>query len=160
MLKLEIVNRSKLKKIDSPQFEKAIKNIFKKFLKLALKKRLRHKALLNKKTLTLVFLPSTEMKKINKQFRNKNKPTDVLSFSGVETHSLGELLFCVEVLNRQASEQKHTLGCELTYMLIHGFLHLLGYDHETSTQEEKIMFSLQDRLFDELTASKINLDYL
>ena len=98
------------------------------------------------------------MKKINKAFRGKNKATDVLSFASVTPDSLGELVFCLDVLKNQAAEQNHTLGHEFLYMLIHGLLHLLKYDHEISKTEHIKMFKRQDKLFVELTELKINLD--
>lgn len=115
------------------------------------KLKLRNHKLLKSEMITLVFLDPPQMKKINKQFRGKNKPTDVLSFAPVEEDSLGEILFCVEVLKKQAKEQKHSLDHEFLYMLIHGVLHLLGYDHELSEKEEKLMFRIQDQLFAQLT---------
>lgn len=119
------------------------------------KKRLRQKHRLNEEV-TLVFLSSVEMKKINFQYRGKNKATDVLSFAGDSDHKeLGELLFCVPVLKRQAKDQNHSFEAELVYMWIHGLLHLLGYDHELSRKEEKLMFRIQDEVFDSL---RKNLD--
>lgn len=116
------------------------------------KTRVRNQKLLKSKGITLVFLDSAQMQKINKQFRGKNKPTDVLSFAPVEPGSLGELLFCLDVLKKQAKEHEHSLEHEFLYMLIHGVLHLLGYDHELSAKEEKLMFRIQDELFETLTA--------
>lgn len=116
------------------------------------KTRVRNQKLLKSNGITLVFLDSAQMKKINKQFRGKNKPTDVLSFAPVEPGSLGELLFCLDVLKKQAKEHEHSLEHEFLYMLIHGVLHLLGYDHELSAKEEKLMFRIQDELFETLTA--------
>ena len=113
--------------------------------------KIRNKKLLKqKKELTLVFLNRAEMKKINLQFRKKNKPTDILSFHSHDPHSLGELLLCAEVLKAQAIRHEHSFNDEVTYMLIHGILHLLGYDHEASVKEEKLMFRLQDKCFNEL----------
>lgn len=115
-------------------------------------KKVRNKKLLKQANLTLVFLNPKDMKKINKQFRGKDYATDVLSFAPVEKNSLGEILFCLDVLTKQAKEQDHSLEREFLYMLIHGVLHLLGYDHELSKKEEKLMFKIQDQLFQELTA--------
>lgn len=117
------------------------------------KTKVRNQKLLKCKTVTLVFLAPAQMKKINKQFRGKNKPTDVLSFAPMEKDSLGEILFCLDVLKKQAKEQSHSLENEFLYMLIHGVLHLLGYDHELSLKEEKLMFRIQDVLFEQLTVS-------
>ena len=122
-----------------------------------LQRRLRNKSRLKLTELTCVFLSTKEMQIVNKNFRKKNKPTDVLSFAPMDSQSLGELVFCPPVLVRQAKDQKHSLSLEFKYMMIHGFLHLLGYDHDRSQREEKIMFALQDEIYQELTESK---DYL
>ncbi len=97
-----------------------------------------------------MFLSSSEMKIINRQFRKKNKPTDILSFLSVDPDSLGELLLCTDVLKAQAVRHGHSFNDEVTYMLIHGILHLLGYDHEVSQKEEKLMFCLQEKCFNGL----------
>lgn len=105
-----------------------------------------------KKNLTVVFLNSSAAKKINLEFRKKNYATDVLSFAGVDVGSdLGELVLCPDVLKRQAKEHELSFRLELGYMLIHGVLHLLGYDHENNPQDAQQMFDLQDRLFARLS---------
>jgi probable rRNA maturation factor len=121
-------------------------------------KKIRNKKLLNKTEMTCVFLTRAQMKKLNYNFRKKNKPTDVLSFQPSDTDSVGELVFCPAVLTAQAKKQKQSLSDELMYMFIHGLLHLLGYDHELSQNEEKIMFALQDSVFDQLIAMHLNLN--
>lgn len=114
-------------------------------------KRIRNRKKLKlKKELTIAFLSKSEMKFINFQFRKKNKPTDVLSFESTDPSSLGELLLCCEVLKKQAKDNGHSPKNEMTYMLIHGILHLLGYDHELSKKEEKLMFSIQDQCFENI----------
>ena len=141
-----------------PTSSMRLKKVFKKLHFASRQMRLRNKNLLGLKVITLVFLSSAEMKKINKTYRGKNKTTDVLSFSPTATDSIGELVFCIDVLKNQAAEQKHSLGHEFLYMLIHGLMHLLKYDHEISKREQVTMFKLQDKLFVELTEQKINLD--
>ncbi len=146
-MKVIIVNPSEKPPIASKDLQILTQKICDYFLT----KKLKNKSFLKRaKELTLVFLNASEMKKINRQFRNKNKPTDILSFSSPDLQSLGELLLCVDVLKKQAKNQKHSLKSEISYMLIHGILHLLGYDHEVSPQEEKTMFNLQDNCFKEL----------
>lgn len=103
-----------------------------------------------KKDLTIVMLSSANMRKLNSEFRGKDYATDVLSFAAVEDEAMGELALCPQVLKKQAKEHGLTYSQELGYMLIHGVLHLLGYDHERSKKEEKLMFTLQDRIFDRL----------
>lgn len=103
---------------------------------------------LKKGHLHLVFLDPGPAKKLNFQFRQKNYATDVLSFEPLEPESLGELVMCPAVLKKQAREHGLSFQWELTYMLLHGILHLLGYDHEKSAAEAQRMFEIQDRLFE------------
>lgn len=84
------------------------------------------------------------------QFRKKNYATDILSFAGDLEDSLGELVLCSQVLQKQAKEHKLTFNEELGYMLTHGVLHLMGFDHEKSKKEAKIMHDIQDLIFDKL----------
>lgn len=103
--------------------------------------------LLRRPELVIAVLDPAKMKSANFKFRKKNKPTDILSFQSEDPECLGELLICAKVISVQAKEQKHEFESELLYMLIHGLLHLIGYDHEKSKKEEKVMFDLQDRCF-------------
>ncbi len=111
-----------------------------------------HPARQLKKDLVVVFVDRREMKRLNRTYRGKNYATDVLSFSGVEPSSLGELVICPDVIREQAKRTGLGYHGELGYMIIHGVLHLLGYDHETSAADEKRMFALQDKLFERLRA--------
>lgn len=110
----------------------------------------KQKVLKVEKDLIVVFVTIAKMKKLNSQFRGKSKPTDILSFEPIEESSLGELVLCLPVLKKQAKEHELSLNHEIGYMLIHGILHLLGYDHETSKKDSKLMFKIQDALFDKL----------
>ncbi|AHZ84042.1 rRNA maturation RNase YbeY [Bdellovibrio bacteriovorus] len=103
-----------------------------------------------RRELTLVFLDKKPAQKINMEFRGKNYATDVLSFDSMDPGSLGELVLCPEVLKRQSKEHGLTYQQELGYMLLHGVLHLLGYDHETSEAEALEMFGIQDAAFEVL----------
>lgn len=100
--------------------------------------------------LTLVFMDAKPAQKLNKTYRNKNYATDVLSFAGDGVTGLGELVICPQVISRQAKEHKLSVWQELGYMVIHGVLHLLEYDHEKSARDAQIMFDLQDDLFEYL----------
>ncbi len=158
-LKLNLTLRSKFK-----VHEKNIQKLCDVMCNVLEFRKVRQKKLLKLSELTCVFLTALEMKILNQSFRKKNKPTDVLSFQPLDSNSMGELVFCPEVLVRQAKKQKHSLSHEFAYMFIHGLLHLLDYDHEISEKEEKIMFTLQDLIFRELTENKLalksNLNYL
>jgi probable rRNA maturation factor len=106
-----------------------------------------------KQSLTVIFLNRLPAKAINFQYRKKNYATDILSFDGDGVESLGELVLCPEILQRQAVEHDLSFRQELGYMLIHGVLHLLGYDHEKNQEEAQEMFQLQDEIFDQLCQS-------
>ena len=82
--------------------------------------------------LSLSFVDGPAMARLNKKYRGKNKPTDILSFETDHPHSLGDLVICTPVLRAQARDQGHDVETELAILLVHGFLHLLGYDHERS----------------------------
>lgn len=125
--------------------------------RLSKNKTLKNSKKLKKSEITFVLISAPQMKAINFQFRGKNYATDVLSFAPSSPESLGELILCPSVLKKQAKQNGHSLDFEVLYMFIHGILHLLGYDHEKSLAEEKKMFAIQDRLFSQLTESKINL---
>ncbi|MBZ1356304.1 MAG: rRNA maturation RNase YbeY [Candidatus Nealsonbacteria bacterium] len=97
---------------------------------------------IDKDDVSIVFSDSEFIKEINKKYRNKDKVTDVLSFpesvkgfKGVSS-SLGEIIICPLQLKQQAKEQGVSFKEELARILIHGLLHLLGYDHEISKKEE------------------------
>ena len=112
------------------------------------------------------FCGEDESRELNGRYRHKNKPTDVLSFPpfegapGVtlaqgERRLLGDLLICVPVCLRQAKEHRHGLRREMEIMLIHGVVHLLGFDHERGAGAQRVMKSLEKALlFEWDSASK------
>ena len=100
--------------------------------------------------LTLVFLNRPAAQKLNRQYRSRNYATDVLSFASVSEDSLGDLVMCPEVLKKQSREHHLSYQQELGYMVLHGVLHLLGFDHEQVEREAKKMFGLQDAIFEVL----------
>lgn len=105
------------------------------------------------KQLTLVFLDPVPAKKLNFEFRQKNYATDVLSFDAMDESSLGELIMCPQVLKKQSQEHGLLFKEELGYMILHGLLHLKGYDHELSEKDAEIMFGIQDRIFEKILRS-------
>jgi probable rRNA maturation factor len=93
---------------------------------------------------------------LNREFRNKDKPTDVLSFPSGEKLTgvsfLGELAISIPMACKQAKEFGVTVREELLRLLIHGLLHLLGYDHEgVSKSEAQRMRRLERKILTELT---------
>jgi probable rRNA maturation factor len=88
--------------------------------------------------LSLALVTDPEICALNRQYRGKDKPTDVLSFplaDELQPSLLGDVVISVETAARQAQRQGHSLREELQTLLIHGILHLLGYDHEVSRRE-------------------------
>lgn len=95
----------------------------------------------------VVFLPLREARRLNRQYRQRDYATDVLSFESIDGESLGEIVLSLDVVRTQARAHRLGVGEELSYLLIHGLLHLLGFDHEGSAKEAKRMFQLQDRIW-------------
>jgi rRNA maturation RNase YbeY len=95
--------------------------------------------------LSVVLVSDAEMRKLNRRWRGKDRPTDVLSFSQVEgpgpapSGLLGDVVISVDTARRQAAERAAPLGREGERLLVHGLLHLLGYDHERSPAEARRM---------------------
>lgn len=93
------------------------------------------------KTFTVAFVSDCKMRELNKQFRGKNSATDVLSFpykaDEFETNddNLGDIIINLEQAARQAKENNMDLETEIKQLILHGVLHLCGYDHETDTGE-------------------------
>ena len=85
--------------------------------------------------LSLAFVDDASMKRLNKQFRHKNKTTDVLTFPGEDDAFLGDIVISLDQARRQAAEEKHSLATEVRYLILHGILHAHGYDHETDNGE-------------------------
>lgn len=100
--------------------------------------------------MSLLIVNDFQIQIYNYEKRKKNKPTDVLSFPIAENFPaphkiLGEVVISYETLIRQASELNHSEREEFYRLLVHGVLHLLGYDHERSPEEEKQMQALEDK---------------
>jgi len=86
-----------------------------------------------RQTISLAYIDSRTMRSLNKFWRQKDYATDILSFHLAQSKKdplLGELLLCQSVVKRQAKEQGHSIERELQILIVHGCLHLLGYDHE------------------------------
>lgn len=94
------------------------------------------------RTVSLAFVSKAEMQKLNKKFRSKNKPTDVLSFGDIN-----EVVICPEVVDGKKED--------ITKVFIHGILHLLGYDHEASEKKAKEMENKEAEYFLKIKSLKI-----
>jgi probable rRNA maturation factor len=82
--------------------------------------------------LSVSFVSPAEIKKLNKEYRKKDKPTDVLSFTYKDS---GEIIICPQIIRENAKKFDVAFKKELVRVLIHGILHILGYDHEQKAQE-------------------------
>lgn len=101
--------------------------------------------------LTIAFLTEFNMKKLNQHYRKKNKATDVLSFSIEDSpqsnKAIGELALCPTYIQNKAKKRGVSSREETAYIVLHGLLHLLGYEHEKSKKSAEEMYSLQDDIF-------------
>ena len=97
----------------------------------------------------VTFLDDAAIQELNRDYRDKDRPTDVLSFAlnegdepeivdAPEEELLGDILISLETTARQAEEYGHTLERELAYLTVHGMLHLLGYDHEEPADQAEM----------------------
>ncbi|OFW14544.1 MAG: rRNA maturation RNase YbeY [Acidobacteria bacterium RIFCSPLOWO2_02_FULL_67_21] len=80
--------------------------------------------------LTVAVVPDRRVHTLNRRYRRKNRPTDVLSFPSAEPGHLGDIVIAAGVARRQAREAGHPITTEVRVLALHGLLHLLGYDHE------------------------------
>lgn len=103
---------------------------------------------LTKRDIELLIVDNKEIQELNKQHRNIDKPTDVLSFplhSEVENLPLGSIIISVNFVEEKAKEYNHSFEDELALLFIHGLLHLLGFDHEVDSGEHR---SKEEELID------------
>jgi probable rRNA maturation factor len=92
---------------------------------------------------SIAIIDDDAMRTLNRQFRKKNKTTDVLTFpadasdADPQAHGrpLGDIVISIDQARRQAADQRHSLATEVRYLILHGILHALGYNHETDDGE-------------------------
>ncbi len=88
--------------------------------------------------MAVLFAGDDRLEDLNTRYRGKRRPTDVLSFPGDESH-LGDIAVSSETTRRQARRRRQEPGREAQVLLIHGFLHLLGYDHESDDGQMDVL---------------------
>ncbi len=131
---------------------------------------------LEKAEVSVVLMSDAEMAGYNEQYRKKQGPTNVLSFPAEQADDgfvipeaeLGDILISVDTARREAEGHQHTLHHRLTELIIHGLLHLTGYDHERSEEEAVRMWDFEKELFQRLQTSRsatmpflaINVDHV
>lgn len=103
--------------------------------------------------LSILLVSDRRMKKLNWDYRRIPRSTDVLSFSmregefgALHPHLLGDVVISLETASKQALENGHSLEREIRHLVIHGILHLLGYDHEGSPEKRREMEALEREL--------------
>ncbi|MBQ8235036.1 MAG: rRNA maturation RNase YbeY [Bacilli bacterium] len=105
----------------------------------------------------IIIVDNDEIHKINKEYRNIDRPTDVITFAledddtfklDIDTRILGDIYISIDKCISQSIEYGHSFKRELAFLAVHGFLHLLGYDHTLGEKEEKEMFDLQELILD------------
>ena len=151
MIKINVLSEEK-------SWSKKIRNkeiFFNKICKLFPKKY----QFINKKIyVTLLLSNNTNIKKLNKRFRNKNKHTDILSFPFNETINdfnevyLGDIIISFNYMNKPKNLNTRKFKEKVTKIFIHGFLHLLGFDHNKK-KEYKLMFNEEQRIFKSIQKS-------
>jgi len=116
-------------------------------------------------SVSIVLTNDTEISQLNKRYRNHDGPTNVLSFpfhadfdlpdsmSSLNLE-LGDIIISVETAEREAQRYNHSLCSRLAWLMTHGILHLLGYDHERSEDDAEKMYDLEKKLLDELQSKK------
>ncbi|HRD02693.1 MAG TPA: rRNA maturation RNase YbeY [Candidatus Saccharicenans sp.] len=124
-----IINKLKKKRVPS----KKIKDLL---------ERLSQRYKMEEAEVVVSFVGTQTIRRLNRQYRNQDKPTDVLSFAMNERgpdgrYYLGDIIICPQVASGQAKKQGHSLSRELEILAIHGFLHLLGFEHCTGIEEEE-----------------------
>lgn len=105
---------------------------------------------------SIIFVTDEEIHQMNKEYRHVDRITDVISFAFEDNEKimyngirmLGDIYICIPQMKRQAVEYRHSEKRELSFLTVHGLLHLLGYDHMTE-DEEKVMFALQELILNE-----------
>lgn len=113
--------------------------------------------------MSVVFVDNKEIHEINKEYREKDTPTDVISFAIEDEgedefpimmgdfdipRNIGDIFVSVEKIAEQAADFNHSFERELGFLVVHGFLHLNGYDH-MNEEDEKEMFDLQRKILDD-----------
>jgi probable rRNA maturation factor len=127
-------------------------------IETAIEKTLRHERFKKNAELSVTFVDNEEIHALNREFRDKDKPTDVLSFplfeadEGFEVDpaigavALSDIVISAERAWEQAEEYGHSFAREVCFLAVHSTLHLLGYDHEVSEEDEKYMNETQEEI--------------
>ncbi len=147
-MKFEVLNKVNAR-VGISQSEKLLQALLKGFKTHNRVKR----ALKDDSVVRVVFVGAREAKKLNRQFRAKHYVPDVLSFEAGAGGGLGDIVLCYPRVKADALKHGLSFSKQRDYLIIHGFLHLLGYDHQ-NLKDERRMMGIQDRLFERLSFKK------
>jgi probable rRNA maturation factor len=129
------------------------------YLKKVVETSLRHIATQSNCEIGIACVDNAESQQLNLEYRGKDKPTNVLSFPSdlpdemaaiLDSFPIGDLVICIPVVLQEAIDQQKTPIEHFTHMLVHGTLHLMGYDHETSEQDAEEMEALEIEILKKL----------
>ena len=154
MVELVWENQQEKIKISDELFDK---------IRLSIEKALEYEEFCDDCEISLTFVDNEEIRELNSATRNKDSATDVLSFPLLEQEDdgtliiydedivdgkvlLGDIVISAERAKEQADEYGHSLIREMCFLAVHSVLHLLGYDHERSQEDEKIQFEKQEEI--------------
>lgn len=145
------------------------KEDWERIVEKVLKKCFEEEGLIDSKLImTITFTTPEEIRKINKKYRKIDRATDVLSFPMLEKAELdekiknkdflyedvlGDVIISIDKVKEQAEEYGHSFERELSYMLVHGFYHLMGYDH-IEEEDKKIMRPKEEKILNELKITR------
>ena len=113
-------------------------------------------------SLSVIYVTPEQIHEINRDYRNVDRPTDVISFAirddeddfiSEEEKDLGDIFININYCKKQAKEYGHSYDREMGFLFTHGMLHCLGYDHMCE-EDEKVMFALQDQILDPIISRK------
>ena len=146
-ISITIVNHSKQRVVSSVFLKQWIRQVFKE-----LKKRniIKHP---HNGRLTVAFVTEPEIKRLNQAFRNQKKATDILSFHSNDSGEFGELALCPPYIHQKWVKSSFPLRECMAYLILHGILHILGFEHEKNKAKAKEMYHLQDSIFFTLQSS-------
>ena len=99
-----------------------------------------------KRSLNIALASDAAVRKLNARDRKKDKPTNVLSYPSGENSFLGDVVLARQTVWREARQQKKTPAAHVSHLVVHGTLHLLGYDHETGEADAERMEALERRI--------------
>jgi probable rRNA maturation factor len=117
-------------------------------VKRAIAETLRYEGYRGHAEVSVTFTDDEKIRELNRGHRGKDTATDVLSFPMNEFHLLGDIVISLERAAAQAELYGHSFERETAFLTVHSMLHLLGYDHETSQEDERDMFARQETILD------------